>query len=239
MMMTVIVMMEISKMNCVKQSSNFRFISMEFQVISIFIWLRPGLLVFKFCIYLLVRLMLQGMLSLKLSHSLFERTQTPVSWRSVFQQHQTTWKLWHLLNKVKDHAEIVSFQRENKMNNTFLECNNILAKNFFHGKRLHFPLAVWPWEWFWVMDSVQCADFSIQLRIQVRQQNRQKKQRRYLKVVQKKTKDKRQELWDKYQDKGEICKEFLLQWSLFFFSELASTTFSWSPRLSTQWVGMR
>ena len=37
MMMTVIVMMEISKMNCVKQSSNFRFISMEFLVISNFI----------------------------------------------------------------------------------------------------------------------------------------------------------------------------------------------------------
>ena len=173
MMMTVMVMIEISKMNCVKQSSNFRFISMEFQVISIFIWLRPGLLVFKFCIYLLVRLMLQGMLSLKLSHSLFERTQTPLSWRSVFKQHQTTWKLWHLLNKVKDHAEIVSFQRENTTNDTWMQ--QYICEKHFHGKRLHLLLAVWPWEWFWVMDSVQCADFSIQLRIQVRQQHRQSK----------------------------------------------------------------
>ena len=42
MKMTMMVMMEISKMNCVKQSSNFRFISMEFQVISNFIWLRSS-----------------------------------------------------------------------------------------------------------------------------------------------------------------------------------------------------
>ena len=40
----------------------------------------------------------------------------------------------------------------------------------------------------------------------------------------------------KHQDKGEICSEFPLQWSPFFFLESASTTSLLSHKLSTQWV---
>ena len=97
MMMTVMVMMEISKINCVKQScvsSYFKFHltsfgTFGFQVLHLFVsWFDAAR----------NAPLSEAVFSLKLSHSLFEITQTPLSWWSVFKQHQTTWKLWHLLN---------------------------------------------------------------------------------------------------------------------------------------------